>query len=313
MKAWTTGDGKAKSDIILAIHPSELKQIKGCTTSREAWLKLKVIFQSKGPARKATLLKQLTLQRMDDGDDVREHVRKFFDAKDKLAEMDVEINPDLLLILLLYSLPGSFENFRCAIESRDTLPEPKDLRIKIIEESDARKNEMRSVQNAMFAKKNSKFQKSAPFNKNSENKTEFKFRCHKCRELGHKAAECTNRNSERNRQHAKKADDVVLWAIESFVEIDEPKALRSKNHVLKGTWCLDSGATSHICKDSNDFSELIDYKRGKLNLGSDASTEITGKGTVLFTSNVAGSVKNVRLNNVLQIPGLRSNLISVSK
>ena len=74
---WNTADSKAKSDLILSIHPSELKQVKGCTTSREVWLRLENIYQSKGPARKATLLNQLRLQRMEDGDDVREHVRIF--------------------------------------------------------------------------------------------------------------------------------------------------------------------------------------------------------------------------------------------
>jgi hypothetical protein len=40
---------------------------------------------------------------MDEGDDVRAHLNGFFDAVDKLAEMDVEINPNLLAIMLLYS------------------------------------------------------------------------------------------------------------------------------------------------------------------------------------------------------------------
>lgn len=113
VQTWDKNDNKAKSDIILSISPSELKQVKGCVTSREVWLKLESIYQSKGPARKATLLKQLTLQRMEGGGDVREHVSKFFDAVDKLSEMEVIINPDLLAIMLLYSLPPNFENFRC--------------------------------------------------------------------------------------------------------------------------------------------------------------------------------------------------------
>jgi len=117
-QAWIDKDDKAKSDLILAIHSSELKQIKGCETSRDVWVKLENIYQSKGPARKATLLKQLTLHKMKDGDDIREHARRFFDAVDKLSEMDVQINPDLLAIMLLYSLPPNFENFCCAIESR---------------------------------------------------------------------------------------------------------------------------------------------------------------------------------------------------
>jgi hypothetical protein len=40
------------------------------------------------------------------------HLNEFFDAVDKLNEMDVEINAELLTILVLYSLPSSFEIFR---------------------------------------------------------------------------------------------------------------------------------------------------------------------------------------------------------
>jgi len=68
---------------------------------------------------------------------------KFFDTIDKLNKMEVEINADLLTIMLLYSLPPSFDNFRCAIESRDELPNPDTLRIKIIEEYDTRRNDTR--------------------------------------------------------------------------------------------------------------------------------------------------------------------------
>ncbi|XP_051166009.1 uncharacterized protein LOC127284555 [Leptopilina boulardi] len=214
VKAWITGDSKAKSDISLSIHPSELKQIKGCATSREVWLKLESIFQSKVPARKATLIKQLTLQRMDDGDDTREHVRKFFDAKDKLGEMDVEVNPNLLSILLFYSLPTSFENFRC-------------------------------------------------------------------KEFGHKVAECTNRKDERSRQYAKKADDVVLCAIESFVEARR----RIKTTIQRVSGCSYVSCCGHeagycsCCERSQSIQlqlrsntldsakRVLRYLKGTINLG----------------------------------------------
>lgn len=91
------------------------------------WLKLEGIFQSKGPTRKVTLLKQLMLQRLQEGGDVRENINRFFDAVDKLQEIDVGINLDLLAIMLLYSLPPSFVNFRCIIDSRDELPSPENL------------------------------------------------------------------------------------------------------------------------------------------------------------------------------------------
>ncbi|KAG7196893.1 hypothetical protein KM043_015795 [Ampulex compressa] len=136
--AWIKGDQKAKLDIVISISANELKQVKGCTTSRDVWMYLEKIYQSKGPARKATLLKQLVLQRTNKNEDVREHLRRVFDPVDKLAEMNVTINVDLLAILLLYRLPSNFENSRCAIESRDDLPSPEVLHVKIIEESEAR-------------------------------------------------------------------------------------------------------------------------------------------------------------------------------
>ena len=53
---------------------------------------------------------------------------------------DLDINLDLLAILLIYSLPASFEVFRCAIESWDDLPSLESLRIKNVEDRDAQKS-----------------------------------------------------------------------------------------------------------------------------------------------------------------------------
>ena len=140
VQAWVKNDQKARSDIILSISPSELKQVKNCETSRDMWTRLREIYQSQGPARKATLLKRLTIHKMSEGSDVRDHLNDFFDTVDKLGDMNIVINPDQLTIMLLYSLPVSYENFRCAIETRDDLPSPDALCARIIEEIDARNN-----------------------------------------------------------------------------------------------------------------------------------------------------------------------------
>lgn len=71
--AWTINDRKTRSDIILSISSTELKQIKGCETSRDVWRRLEEIYKFEGPARKAMLLKQLIITRMQKGDNVREH------------------------------------------------------------------------------------------------------------------------------------------------------------------------------------------------------------------------------------------------
>lgn len=316
-RAWGVEDKKAKSDIILAIKSSELKQIKGCDTSREVWLKLKSIYQSSGPARKATLLKKLTLHKMDDGGDVHDHLRSYFDTIDKLSEMEIDINRELLTVMLLYSLPPSFANFRCAIESRDELPNPEALRIKIIEEHDARKNETRES-SAMFAKKqwgkrlnkNHKFEKeskSAPKCENQSKHEPFKYRCHRCRKAGHKAVDCNEPG--KNTDSANAADDVSLCA---KAEVTEAFGAYDTNR--GGNWCLDSGCTAHMGNDSAGFLNIIESCTGNVKLaGETASTSIQGKGPVSIVAEIEGHPKDVSVRDVLRVPGLRTNLLSVGK
>lgn len=239
MRAWDKHDQKARSDIILSISPSELKLIKNCETSRVMWLRLHEIFQSQGPARKATLLKRLTLHKMTDGGDVRDHLNNFFDTVDKLAEMGIEINPDLLTIMILYSLPASYENFRCAIESRDDLPTPEALRVKIVEETDARKSGSRANgSDALFANNGSarngrEYRVSA----NNENRKFKELRCYKCKKLGHKKSECRWKGEKQFAQNAENLCFNAIGASAFQVETGNRK------------WCLDSGATSHMCGD----------------------------------------------------------------
>lgn len=323
-RVWDVKDKKAKSDIIMSIKPSELKQIKGSNTSKEVWIKLKSIYQSSGPARKATLLKKLTLQKIDDSEDVRDHLRSFFDTLDKLSEMEIDINPDLLSVMLLYSLPPSFENFRCAIESRDELPSPENLRIKIIEEYDARKNETREVTtSAMFAKKRSNTRQSANRNANQNvnskrvtkkddgQKSElFKYKCHRCRKVGHKAAECTE--SRRQIDNTNAADNISLYARDDFsfitgaLDIDEPRRGQE--------WCLDSGCSAHMCNDSTKFANVVESSAGSVKLASESGiAPIRGKGSVSIVVEEDGRSKDVRVNDVLCVLDLRTSLLSVGK
>ncbi|GBM95567.1 hypothetical protein AVEN_171070-1, partial [Araneus ventricosus] len=207
---WISDDQKAKADIILPIHPSELSQIKNCKTSHELWTKLQNIYESKGPARKATLLKQLLFTKMSDSKNMNEHINEYFMLVDKLKEMEIEIANDLLTILLLYSIPESYENFRIAIESRDQLPSPKTLKIKLIEEANARKNKeiptFHDSQRALYTEKKKyeryrqteSRQPDADGKRNRNNNHKFKLKCNYCGIFGHKASICRKKQENKN-------------------------------------------------------------------------------------------------------------------
>lgn len=275
--AWDAADSKAHSELILAISPSELIQVKNCATSNDIWTRLHEIYQSQGPARKATLLKRLTLHKMADDGDMREHIRSFFDTVSKLQEMEVDINKDLLAIMLLYSLPPSYENFRCAIESRDELPTSDALKIKIMEENDARRaTSKEKCQNALIVQKPRRQTKGAN-NQGETKKSEHrppKFICFKCRKPGHKAAECRTKTLP-TEQQAAKAREV------SFATEAGNKESQTTTHATSGTrWCLDSGSTSHMCGNSEKFERMAEPRQRLLNLASNANTSIDGTGPV---------------------------------
>ncbi|KRX69770.1 hypothetical protein T06_1303 [Trichinella sp. T6] len=92
---WDISDQKAKADLILSISPLELREIKDCETSNEICLKLASIYESKGPARKATLHKRLILNKMNNEQKRNDFLRVFFNCVDKLKAMDLEIADDL--------------------------------------------------------------------------------------------------------------------------------------------------------------------------------------------------------------------------
>lgn len=92
---------------------------------------------------------------MQEDDDVKSHIAKFFDVVNKSAAMDIDINVELLAIMSLYSLPGSYDNFIYAIESGVQLPSPDELTVKILEVPESRKQTNSGTPYAIVARKSS--------------------------------------------------------------------------------------------------------------------------------------------------------------
>jgi hypothetical protein len=131
-------------------------------------------------------------------------------------------------------------------------------------------------------------------NKKKERKTEqkIKFRCYECGKIGHKAAECKSKSQSSNEKSSMKAEIAI-----------------SVNSEQKG-WCLDSGATSHMCSQKDRFEKVSTAECSNLKLANSDSTEIEGCGLVPFNPTKRFSVNLV---NTLFVPDLRENLLSDSK
>ncbi|KAG7196788.1 hypothetical protein KM043_014482 [Ampulex compressa] len=161
-RAWDVADQKARSDLILSIGSS--------------------------PAKKTALLKKLTGHRMAEGAEIRKHINEFIEVTDKLGEMDIPIHKDLQSALLLSSLPDTYENFRCAIGSRDELPNIETLKIKILEEFETRKQKHEDEPGAMAIvqdRRTNEWRRDQ--NRQSKNIRQGRtvIKCFNCGKLGH--------------------------------------------------------------------------------------------------------------------------------
>lgn len=234
---------------------------------------------------------------------MREHLHEFLDTVDKLSEMDVVINPDQLAIMMLYSLPSSFENFKIAIASRDELLDPEILRTKIVEESDARRNTATSnqPQNTMFINKKKRYkQKENSVNKEDSKKDKtFKYKCFKCHGRGYKAFECPSQ----------KADEQESSRVSLISTEEKGDTCQVADSINQNMWCLDSGCTSHICKNIKLFTKINKNKSSKLNLVNGASAEIKARDVVTIAMMINGEKSNVTLNETLLVPELKNKFI----
>ena len=132
-----------------------------------------------------------------------DHLNNFFSHMDKLKEMDIGIADDLLSILLLYSVPNTYENFRCTIESRDQLPTPDALRTKLLEEANSccNSNAVSDHQEALQVEDSNKY-KRYDKNRNSLNKNGLTkankakhIECFYCYKHGHKTNQCLKKKN----------------------------------------------------------------------------------------------------------------------
>ena len=93
------------------------------------------------------------------------------------------------------------------------------------------------------------------------------------------------------------------------------QALSASSPSKKCAWIVDSGATSHMCRNSKSFTTL--YQLGDpvdVVLGDGRALTAVGRGKVELDIVLPnGKVKSCTLCDVLYVPELSYNLISVAK
>eukprot|EP00253_Pinus_taeda_P027468 PITA_27468 len=132
-----------------------------------------------------------------------------------------------------------------------------------------------------------------------------KVKCFHCHQHEHYATNCPQK--KKNKQAAGFA---AGEALASQFELDFSLITCLVSSVMGSVWILDSGVSFHMTRDQDLFSDLDEKDLGvHIEMGDDGRYSATGIGTISFERE---SRKPFILKEVMHVPGLKKNLISVA-
>ena len=288
----------------MSVDPSLLYLIGDREDPVAVWKLLSEQFQKATWANKLALRRRLHSLRLKEGEGVQDHVKAITEIFNELSVIGDNIQDEDRVIYLLASLPESFDMLVTALEASAKVPEMSTVIDRLLHEEQKIKDRGTS----------SKPEEGAYMIRHRRKGP----RCHHCKKFGHIQRYCPERQREGGGRH-KERPKVNATEVESDSEnevglIVQHALSTGVNRSPETSWIVDSGATCHICNSQNYFVELqILQKPIDITLGDGHILQATGRGTVVLMMRTGQLTRKCKLQDVLLVPKLTYNLLSVSK
>ena len=302
---------RALATVVLSVDPSLLYLLGSPEDPKAVWDKLAGQFQKKTWANKLELRRKLYALQLREGESVHEHIKTMTEIFNSLSVIGSPVSDEDRVVHLLASLPESYSMLVTALEASAEVPQMEVVTERLIHEE----RKLKERESAGGSREEAMYTKSRKGPK-----------CHHCGRYGHIKRNCDQRAQEKRwepthkdvspRQKANKA----RLRRESSSSDSESVGLMVRQVLSASTnrtnsWIVDSGATCHMCNDHEMFSDFCPLRQPlEVALGDGHLLEAIGRGVVSMKTKLPdGKVKKCKLHDVLCVPALSYNLLSVSK
>lgn len=269
----TEEDEKCKAQLTLSVDTRIYVHIQKCSTAKDVWQKLKDLYEDQGLTRKISLLRSLISMRLDGCSGMQDYVDGIKVTANKLIGIGFEITDEWIGAILLAGLTDEFGPLIMSIEAAERTLSSDKIISKLMDSQAGEKLKGE----AFFGGK-----------KNSQKKDKQKKRkCFVCGSTSHLKKDCD-----------KKEEGTAKAAFCAFVCEKQDS-----------DWIIDSGASRHMTPDERMLSDLRSSDIGEITIADSAKMRVTKSGRAILQLDE----KQIDVNNVLHVPRLAANLLSVSQ
>ena len=301
-KSFAKKNQKALSVITQHLSDRLIKHIKHLRSASDAWMKLKELHESKQITNRLTLRLQFISIRMAPGSDMLDHINKVRDLASQLRDTGVKLDDEEIIAVIFLSLPDQYNTLTVALQSRKDIPDLEEVCEKLINEHNRQAQASHSEVKDERALVAHGSRRGIPGKRDME--------CFFCKKKGHIKKDCRKWKAANKENDISKRENTRESA---YLSADREYLLLSSEGKLNIKWCLDSGATQHMTAQRTVLENYRPADIKEIYLGDNSTVKVMGQGDIKLTTKCKNGNKNLRLSNVLHIPALDKNLISIQR
>ena len=306
-KQWKKADEMARCYILASMSNILQHQHQSMETAYDMILNLREMFGEQNRAARLVAFNELMNITHVEGTPIRDHVLKMMALLNELEMLGAEIDGETQVDFVLNSLKSeSFKQFRVNYSMNKMHLSLSELL-----------KELHATEGLLGVKKSSvlvaeKASSSKPKGKKKQNKSHKKVvgaviaprdgvkkpkgKCFQCNQKGHWKKDCPVFLNKVN-----KGGKSFSLVVESCLAV-----------LSTSTWCVDTGATNHVCNSLQGFQETRKLSDGEicLHMGNATTVAAVAVGNVFLNFS---NDRSLILRDCLYVPSIRRNLVSVSK
>ncbi|KAL5823214.1 hypothetical protein ACOSQ4_021114 [Xanthoceras sorbifolium] len=304
---WNLLDRQALGVIRLTLSRNVAFNIVKEKTTAGLITALSNMYEKPSASNKVHLMRRLFNLRMAEGASVAQHLNEHNTITTQLSSVEIEFDEEVRALILLSSLPDSWNATVTAVSSSSGNNKLKfdDVRDLVLsEEIRRRESGEASSSSALHTESRGRTSERSSYRSRSKSRRgksrsgKKDFSCYNCGKKGHFKRDCRAPKKDTGTQESanvtEEAGDAMILSVNSPIE----------------SWILDSGASFHATPCREIMENYVSGNFGKVHLADDETLKIVGKGDILLKLPNGSTWK---LQGVRHIPGLKRNLISIGQ